>query len=74
MLGLEATREEFEDAVYLEYFIKNVYRDKSTLGFSVKVEDKATFLRRDAEDEYVREDVSAMWFGWKLYHKSVSGE
>ncbi|USV41090.1 hypothetical protein [Xanthomonas phage BUDD] len=60
------SREKFETAVFREYFIRNV---TSTLGLKAGIVNKAEFCKRDEKDNYVREDVSAMWFGWNLYKK-----
>ena len=59
------TQEKFEDVVYQQYFIKQI----SNMRLNPDTLDKATFCERDEKGDYVREDVSAMWFGWNLYQK-----
>lgn len=68
---LDAMREAFEEKAFGEYFIKSIKKtNKSQFGFSVDCEDKATFCARDEEGNYVREDVSAMWFGWQMHDEA----
>lgn len=69
-MQIEETRNRFEERVFGEYFIKSITRvNDSQFGFRVDCEDMATFCRRSEDGHYVRDDVSAMWFGWSLYHK-----
>lgn len=63
-----ATREKFEEAVFRQYFIKNVGSD---LRIKPGILFKDEFCKRDENGNYTREEVSAMWFGWQLYQKEV---
>lgn len=58
---IEATREVFEERMFSRYFISNI---GAGLKLKEGVINKAEFCARDGDD-YVRPEISAMWFGWK---------
>ncbi|WEM34377.1 hypothetical protein [Xanthomonas phage X1] len=64
--SVDPGRAKFEEAVFRQYFIKHVGSD---LRMKPGIVNKAEFCKRDENGNYVREEVSAMWFGWKLYQK-----
>ena len=73
----EETREGFEEKVFAAYYISGIKKN-STLPMLAMVSThnltKAEFCKRTdgtTPQEYVREEVDAMWFGWKLAMKYV---
>lgn len=60
---VESTRAAFEEAVYQKYFVSQVSR---ALLLKKGVVDKATLLERKKKGAYRRQEIAAMWFGWKL--------
>lgn len=62
---IEEHRDVFEEKVFNQYFMSHVTRDLK-LRDGDKMLDKAKLCERDSFGAYVREDVSAMWYGWML--------
>lgn len=54
-------RDNFEHTVWTNYFIKHA---SMTEGYTGEL-DKATLVKRNGDD-YEREDVSAMWYGFRM--------
>lgn len=68
---IAASRAAFEDEVFRAYFVKSIKKEgDGQFPFSVKCEDKATFCARDADGNYVRKEVDAMWFGWSMHREA----
>jgi len=66
----ENNRELFEEKVFLDHFLKSIQKsDNSSFLQSDSKLTKAEFCERDGE-YYKRDDVSAMWHGWKLCLKN----
>ena len=75
MSDLKKEQKLFEDAVYLQYYIRSIKRNENvpTPKFAGcmdfvpgKIEDKATFLKKDKQGGYERPELRAMWFGWQM--------
>ena len=68
---IAASRAAFEEEVFRAYFIKSIRKvDDSQFPFKVKCVDKATLCARNAEGNYVRKEIDAMWFGWSLHREA----
>jgi hypothetical protein len=66
--SLNLNQELFEDRVFCDYFVKGIGFPKEG-GFATSKHNMflSEFCQRTEDGtDYVREDVSAMWNGWKL--------
>lgn len=72
-------REKFEEYVFRDYYVKSIQRNPNVpqpaisgaLNFvATATLNKSELCERDG-DNYIRQDVSAMWHGWKLHHELV---
>jgi hypothetical protein len=66
-------RATFEELVYNKYFISLIGRNPDAGSqWAFRLDEKCMTMRelmeRDEDGEYVREDISAMWYGWCLRH------
>jgi hypothetical protein len=73
---VKTDREIFEERVFNRYFLSTIQRTGKGGMFelqAVGAVPMAEFCARDG-DSYVREDVSAMWFGWGLHAKHMESK
>ncbi|MFA5355273.1 MAG: hypothetical protein WC302_00845 [Candidatus Paceibacterota bacterium] len=69
----ESTRKRFEEIIFADYFIRGINFNGGGQFAEVKHKlHKDELCEREGES-YKREEVSAMWHGWKLAMK-VKGE
>lgn len=61
--AVERTRGLFEEVVFRKYFVSRVARDLTLKG---QVADKAELVKRKKNGQYKRQEIAAMWYGWKL--------
>ena len=66
----------FEDLVFNRHFISTIKHTGlggccELMPDPAKCLPQAELMAKDGKGNYVREDVSAMWFGWNLHAKEV---
>lgn len=65
----------FEEKIFFQYWLNSIRKNDNPPTPKIsgcmdfvpgKIENRDVFLRKDADGNYIRNDVSAMWFGWQL--------
>jgi len=65
----EASRSDFEEEIYREYFLRSIHKPEPGGSFlRTDAVTKAELCKRDG-DSYERPEVFAMWFGWCMHQK-----
>lgn len=59
-------RADFEMRVYSDHFIRSVKFNAKRPFADCSSVSKAELCRRDANGDYARVEIAAMWYGWKL--------
>lgn len=72
---MDDKRDKFEELVFTEYYIKGICKNgESQLMTSNNNLYKDELLKRtdgSTLQEYEREEIDAMWFGWKLAMREI---
>lgn len=67
-LGINADqRKEFEDKLYADYFTRGIkYSPVKAFAVIRNGRPKHELFARSRDGQYIENEISAMWHGWKL--------
>lgn len=63
---ISESRKEFQDKLYQEHFLRSIKFKPNKQFAECNVVPLDEFFKLDDNGFYEREEVDAMWFGWKL--------